>query len=552
MDLHTRIGNLLSDERLLINLIGAHVLLGAVLLVSAILRKLLIRGGDHFARWTGLHWLDGVSKEATRRVRTLLFWATLCVMFAVVAGAVIYHVAGRDMRADVGTWYAQLTAKQILGLGIALGEMVLLFLGMLLALRLVRRGRSILETHALENLPSPNAELLPTTTDDKATQDNKQVHEHTVRRWFFLLERFLVIAVFLTGFWIAGHILHVQDYVDHAVGFLLRMLAIVMVARLATLACRTVLHAILGLGNRHLSEGKFQRYWDRVKRLFPFTERCFEAAVYIFAASEIVRQLSFIAGIAYIGPVIVKCIGIFFVTRVLIELFTVLLNEAFGMYQEDRPLDQKGQTLVPLVQSIGQYVIYFGAGVIVLRTLQVDTTPILAGAGILGLGVGLGAQSLVTDVVSGFFILFENQYLVGDVVQIGDACGRVEAVSIRHTQIRDEHGKLYIIPNGQIKSVINYSKGYVNAVVDIKMPTSANLEQVMRDMAEAGRLLRQTRREVIGETVVKGLVELTPSDMTLRAVTKAMPGTHLAMQYEYRRLLKQVFDRAKETPAIAA
>src|SRR5262249_46215028 len=165
---------------------------------------------------------------------------------------------------------------------------------------------------------------------------------------------FLVVAVFLTGFWIAGHILQLQAYVDPAVGFLLRMLAIVMAARPLTLACRTILHAIASLGNRHLSQGRFQRYWERFIRLFPFTERCFEAAVYIMAASMIVRELEFIAVIATIGPRIVQCIGIFFVTRMLIELFTVLLNEAFGMYQEDRPLDQKGQTLVPLVQSIVQ------------------------------------------------------------------------------------------------------------------------------------------------------------------------------------------------------
>jgi small conductance mechanosensitive channel len=164
----------------------------------------------------------------------------------------------------------------------------------------------------------------------------------------------------------------------------------------------------------------------------------------------------------------------------------------------------------------------------------------------------LGAQSLVTDVVSGFFILFENQYLVGDIVQICDAQGRVEAVSIRHTQVRDEQGKLYIIPNGQIKSVINYSKGYVNAIVDFKVPTTTPLDQVMRDMAEAGRRLRQTRREVLAETSVKGLVELTPGDMTIRAVTRVQPGTHLAMQNEYRRLLKEVFDERQAKPVALA
>src|SRR5262249_49632007 len=156
---------------------------------------------------------------------------------------------------------------------------------------------------------------------------------------------------------------------------------------------------------------------------------------------------------------------IVFCTRVIIELLQVLLNQAFGMYVEDGPIDQKCLTLVPLLNSVCQYVLYFGAGVMMLDTLGLHSVlvPLLTGAGVLGLAVGLGAQNLVTDVVSGFFILFENQYLVGDYVQIGEACGIVEAVGIRLTQIRDGHGKLFIIPNGHIKSVVNYSKGYVNA-----------------------------------------------------------------------------------------
>src|SRR5262249_36363405 len=155
---------------------------------------------------------------------------------------------------------------------------------------------------------------------------------------------------------------------------------------------------------------------------------------------------------------------IFFGTRVVIELLFVLINEAFGMYDEERSAEnQKGQTLVPLLQSVCQYALYFGSAVIMLGVLHIETGPILAGAGILGLAAGLGAQSLITDVVSGFFILFENQYLVGDYVKIGDSAGRVEAVGIRNTQVRDDQGRLHIIPNGQIKGVINYSKGYVNA-----------------------------------------------------------------------------------------
>jgi small conductance mechanosensitive channel len=204
------------------------------------------------------------------------------------------------------------------------------------------------------------------------------------------------------------------------------------------------------------------------------------------------------------------------------------------------------------LQSVTQYGLYFGSAMMMLSVMGLDPTPILAGAGILGLAVGLGAQNLVTDVVSGFFILFENQYLVGDWVQIGDAAGRVEAVSIRHTQIRDEHGKLHIIPNGQVKSVINFSKGYVNAVVDIKLPAGTNLETIMRQLTEAGRRLRQTRREVLSETAIKGLVDLNLTDMVIRTSTRVQPGTHLTMQNEFRRILKEVLDQNHLITAKAA
>jgi small conductance mechanosensitive channel len=186
---------------------------------------------------------------------------------------------------------------------------------------------------------------------------------------------------------------------------------------------------------------------------------------------------------------------------------------------------------------------YFGSVLTLLGVQGVDTRPLLAGAGILGLAVGLGAQNLVTDVVSGFFILFENQYLVGDVIKIGDATGTVEEVGIRVTQVRDEYGKLHIIPNGQIKGVVSYSKGYVNAVVDVKLPSGRSLESVFRAMAEAGRRLRLRRPEVLAETEVRGLVEFGTSEMVVRAVTKVKPGTHHLMQNEYRRLLKEVLDQ---------
>jgi small-conductance mechanosensitive channel len=526
MDFFARLGDFLSDDRLLINLIAIHVLLAATLIASILVRSLLIQGSTQLFRFWGLARLDGAGQEAVRRLRVLLFWSTVGVMTTTVVGGIGYHLAGRDIRHDLAGWYEQLTWAELIHLVVATAELILLAFAGWLIVRQLRRWLPRLHAWTRENVHKGREEAL--------------------ERWFFLLERYAVTMLFLVVLWCAGHIVGLAKLADSVVGFFITVLTILSIAHLLTMASSTLSHALATWGNRCLGQGQFHRYWERITRLFPFGERCFEAAVYVQAATLIIRETQFIAVVAQYGPKIIECIGIFFGTRVLIELLQVLLSEAFGLYKEERQLDQRGETLVPLLQSAGQYVLYFGAGVMMLSVLDVPTGPILAGAGLLGLGVGLGAQSLVTDVVSGFFILFEIQYLVGDYVKINDAAGRVEAVTIRLTQIRDDQGRLHIIPNGQIKGVINCSKTFVNAEVDIKVSTDRNVHEVFQAMAEAGRRLRQSRKEVLADTVIKGIVDMTPGDMTIRAVTKVMPGTHHAMQNEYRRQLREVFDEQKK------
>jgi small conductance mechanosensitive channel len=534
MDLH--IGDILGNDRLLFNLMAIHALLGFALVVSQLIKYLLARGGDHLVHFTGQHWLDGLNKEAVRRAKNVLFWLTLGTMVVIVVAGGLYHAKGRDVRIDVHDWYQALTLKELLVLTVAFAELVGVVCATWLGVRWIRRLRHILQGHAHHWLE----------------EHHKEKKEALVERWFFLLERYAIVITGLLAVWAIGTIVGLGHIAGYVVGFTLRVLAILGVSHLLVMACKTLSRALAGWGNRNLGAGKFHRYWERVTRLFPFGEKCFETAVYVSAASLIIHELHFVTVISDFGPRLVQCIGIFFGTRVLIELLYVLINEAFGMYNEERVEDQKGQTLVPLLQSVCQYTLYFGSGVVMLGVLGVDTRPILAGAGILGLAGGLGAQSFITDVVSGFFILFENQYLVGDYIKIGDSAGRVEAVSIRCTQIRDDQGRLHIIPNGQVKSVINFSKGFVNASVDVKLPSSQNLEDVFASMNEAGRRLRHSRKEVLGDTAIKGLVDLTPSDMVVRAVTRVQPGSHQAMENEYRRLLKEVFDEQAVTRKAAA
>jgi small conductance mechanosensitive channel len=519
-----RVREFVTDSRFIANLTVTYGIIVVMVLLSLVVRRLLGHGGERLAHWTGLRWLDHFGREAAQRSRRLLARLTWLGVVLLTGGGLVYHLAGRDVRLDVRAWYADITTERWLHLGLRTAALAGLAVAAWLGVHIVRWLCALAEPRVVARL-------------------GKTVNPDGVARWFKLVRRFGSVAGSLGAVWVAGYVIGHHRLADRIIGFVLYVLSIVVVARLLTLGSRAVTRVAAHVGDRHLVAGRFKNYWERVKVLFPFGERCFEAAVYVEAASLIAEACRFI--IADYGTPVVQCIGIFFVARVLIELAHVLLHEAFGLYKEESAHNQKGRTLVPLLHSTCQYVLYFGAGVAMLRALKVDTTPILAGAGIVGLGVGLGAQSLVTDVVSGFFILFEGQYLVGDYVQIGDATGVVEAVGIRVTQVRDARGKLFLIPNGQIKGVVNYSKGYINAVVDVRVPTGSDLEATFRRMAEAGRRLREKHAHVLADTEVQGIVELGTSEMTVRAVTKVEPGTHEEMQNEYRRLLKVVFDEAQ-------
>ena len=145
------------------------------------------------------------------------------------------------------------------------------------------------------------------------------------------------------------------------------------------------------------------------------------------------------------------------------------------------------------------YAAYFATTVLILGTLGFNPLPFLAGAGLLGLVIGFGAQSLINDVVSGFFILFENIYLVGDVIEGGGAKGVVEAIEFRTTRIRDADGRLHIVRNGDMKQVVNFSKDYAVAVVPVDVSYEADMlergwsEQRIRKFL-GGNLLRVVRQ----------------------------------------------------------
>lgn len=529
--------NLVVNERFASNLLGITVLLTSISLAWMILGRVVASVCAILGRIFGGARVETFFYRLTRSFHALLAWVATLSMVAVIAGGVSYHLSGRNFQDDAIEWYTNLSAEDIQQ-GLVLSTGALAFLAAtFLATRIVALIRYIIDRQLRRSLGSQyDAELW--------------------HNWLTLLERYCEAVIFLGAVLFGTELLLLQlgisttdlyRQVGNPVNHLFKLFTIISGAQLIVMAFRGLARPVAELLDRGLSGTILSLYWKRLTRLVPLAERCFEAATYISAASFLVWQFERFAFISVHGQQIVACIGIFFAAQVLTEIFAVFLNHSFGLYSEIPRTGQIGQTLVPLLNSIGRYVLYFSGLVMMFEVFKIDTKPLLGVAGVIGLGVGLAAQNVLSDVIAGLVMLFENQYLVGDYIEVGSAKGIVEAVTIRHTQIRDGEGRLHLLPNGQIKGVINSSKGFVNVVVDLKVPAGSNLEELMIAMTSAGHRLRQERREVLGETQINGLVDLSLSDMTVRAITRVKPGTQFQMENEYRRMLREILEHSTST-----
>ena len=198
-----------------------------------------------------------------------------------------------------------------------------------------------------------------------------------------------------------------------------------------------------------------------------------------------------------------------------------------------------------LLKSVITGVLVAIFGTMILSQLGVNIAPIIASAGILGIALGFGAQSLVKDFLSGVFMIFEDQFGVGDVVDVGEASGTVEAVTLRVTRLRDLDGTVWYVPNGEILRVGNKSQNWSRAVVDVGVGYDEDLARAKRVLSEVAHDLWEDedyRSVIIEEPEVTGVEALTPDAITLRVLVKTQPMEQWAVARELRQRIKARFD----------
>ena len=207
----------------------------------------------------------------------------------------------------------------------------------------------------------------------------------------------------------------------------------------------------------------------------------------------------------------------------------------------------RGQTIGQVLRSCASVVVFGIAALLVLGELGINLGPLLAGAGIAGIAIGFGAQSLVKDFLSGVFMILEDQYGVGDVIDVGEASGQVEAVSLRSTKLRDAEGTVWHVPNGEIRRVGNKSQQWARAVVDVAVAYGTDVRAATEVIERTAHELRDEPdwgRRLQADPEVLGVETLGPDGMSIRLSVQTEPGEQFAVMRELRLRLSEALDDA--------
>ncbi|MBY0095907.1 mechanosensitive ion channel family protein [Mesobacillus maritimus] len=243
------------------------------------------------------------------------------------------------------------------------------------------------------------------------------------------------------------------------------------------------------------------------------------------------------------GIIVLKVIGIFIAFAIVKAVGNKVLQRTFTRLMNREDITEgRALTLQRLAENILSYVLIFILVASLFSIFGLSVASLIAGAGIVGLAIGFGAQGLVSDVVTGFFLLLEKQIDVNDYVTVGAVDGVVEAVGLRTTQIRSFDGTLNYLPNREITSVSNHSRGNMRALVDIGISYDDNIDYAIEVMQRACDLVASQNPVVVEGPNVIGVQAFGSSEVVLRVIAKTQNGEQWAVERQLRKAIKEAFD----------
>ncbi|HLQ83304.1 MAG TPA: mechanosensitive ion channel family protein [Pseudogracilibacillus sp.] len=243
---------------------------------------------------------------------------------------------------------------------------------------------------------------------------------------------------------------------------------------------------------------------------------------------------------------------IFIMASIIIKVSRKIIGRIFSQNKKKtmRMTERREKTLKKLIENALVYTVYTLAILTLLETIGIKIGPLLAGAGIAGLAIGFGAQSLVKDVISGFFIVFEDQFAVGDYVYVAGVEGDVEEIGLRTTKIKDWTGERYVIPNGNITQVTNYSIHNGVPVIDINIPYENDVYEAKKVIEDINQKVFQTTDIFLTEPEVIGVQTFDVSHYVIRIIAETTPGEQWSAERYLREVIQsELYSRGIAIPA---
>lgn len=245
-----------------------------------------------------------------------------------------------------------------------------------------------------------------------------------------------------------------------------------------------------------------------------------------------------------LGLLAFKIAAIVVVAMIIVTIGKMIIRRMFTLKIKTRlrPSERREKTLLKLLENTLAYVVYFSAILAILAEFM-NISGLLASAGVLGLAVGFGAQSLVKDIISGFFIIFEDQFSVGDYVEIGTTMGTVEEIGLRTTKITAYGGEIHILPNGSITQVINYSINNSLAIIDVRIGYEVDINRAETLLEEFLTTLPIGYGGLIARPTLVGVQDLAVSEIVFRVTAETEPVMQWAFARKFRKDLKIFLDK---------
>ena len=229
----------------------------------------------------------------------------------------------------------------------------------------------------------------------------------------------------------------------------------------------------------------------------------------------------------------VKILAILIISYLVVLIGKKLIHRVLMLRVRDN--ERRQITIVKLLQSVLSYLVYFSAIMGILSAINIQVVGLLAGAGIASVAIAFGAQSLVKDVITGFFIILEDQFSVGDYVKINTAEGTVMEIGLRTTKIKGSTGEQFVLPNGTITEVINYSINNSKAMIDMQVSLDANIEKVQKIIQDYLDTLPTLHEELVNPPLFLGVTNTTSTEATIRITVETLP----LQQYAISRVIRK-------------